>query len=99
MKKGNLPRPRLNAPVVATTGQFALQTNQKKETSRARVMTRRCRKVSYLFILSIPKARRLHSREAVFQIGDDVVDVLCSDREADSVRVDSCRVKLVVGEL
>ena len=49
--------------------------------------------------LSIPKARRLHSREAVFQIGDDVVDVLCSDREADCVLVDACRVKLVVGEL
>lgn len=41
----------------------------------------------------------LYSGEAVFQIGDDVVDVLRTDGETDGVLVDSCRVKLLVGEL
>ena len=42
---------------------------------------------------------RLYSREAVFEIGDDVVDVLRADRKADGVLGDACRLQLLVGEL
>ena len=42
---------------------------------------------------------RLYSRKAVIQIGDDVVDMLCADGEADGVLVYSCRFKLLLGEL
>ena len=46
-------------------------------------MTRRCRKVSCLFIYSkgapAPATRGLYCSEAVVQIGDDVVDVLGAD--------------------
>lgn len=42
---------------------------------------------------------RLYGREAVFEIGDDVVDVLRADRKADGVLVDACRLQLLVGEL
>ena len=68
----------------------------KKETSHARVLTLYCRKVPY-FILFFGDG--LYSGEAVFQIGEDVVDVLRTDGETDGVLVDSRGVKLLVGEL
>ena len=42
---------------------------------------------------------QLYSRKAVIQIGNDIVDMLRTDGETDSILVDSRSLQLLVGEL